>query len=218
MTLSAVLFDRDGVLTHFDAASAAADLQPLLPISLPALVMRWQAYGARHGFPADKVQEQRFFEGFWSSIGDELGIDQSQRERLRAFDYYRYIRAYPDAAPMLAQLKAAGFRIGVLSNFSLASLDTSLARVGLGEWIDVAVSATVIGAAKPAPAAYLAALDALQVAPEACCFFDDELANVVGARELGITGFLVERTRGEHDLATGTIADLTGVWAAVHSL
>jgi len=211
MTIRAVLFDRDGVLTYFDVAAATAVLRPLLPISVYELAQHWQAWGTAVGFPTNLAQEEQFFGEFWDRLSVQFALSPGQREQLRGFTYAAYVVGYPDAAPALAALHARGLRIGVLSNFSLASIDATLAAAGLAPWVDVALSATMIGAAKPAPEAYWCALRALQVEPEECLFFDDELPCVEGARAIGLASYQVDRSRDNPAVAAGVIRDLTAV-------
>ena len=74
--------------------------------------------------------------------------------------------------------------------------------------VDVAAAATVIGAAKPDPAAYQYVLQQLDVAPEACVLFDNKMQHVEGARRLGMTAYLLDRSADEHDVERGVISDL----------
>ena len=106
-------------------------------------------------------------------------------------------------------------KVGVLSNFSLASLDASLRTTGLAPWIDAACAATVIGVAKPNPDAYRIAAAALGVAPADCLFFDDEQECVDGARRVGMTAYRVDRRRATHDLDAGVVADLSALPALI---
>lgn len=209
--IEALVFDRDGVLTDFDFAPAVAYLHPLIPLGMEELAARWEAWGATQGFPRSLAEEATFFHGYWNAIADEVGASPAVRARLLAFDYTTCMRAYPDARPALAWARAQGCRIGVLSNFSLASLEPSLVAAGLGDLVDVACAATVIGAAKPQPAAYLAVCRLLKVAPEAALFFDDEVACVEGARQVGMRAWLVTRTRGAAALQEGIVGDLTAL-------
>lgn len=217
MTIRAVLFDRDGVLTYFNIPAAAAVLRPLIPISIYEVAQRWQTWGAAVGFPTNLAQEEQFFGGFWDGLSAEFGLSVRQREQLGQFNYTSYVVGYADAAPALAALHARGLRIGVLSNFSLASIDATLAAAGLAPWVDTALAATVIGAAKPAPAAYRYALQALQVKAEECLFFDDELPCVEGGRAIGLAGYWVDRSRSAHAAGAGVICDLSAVASLVAS-
>jgi putative hydrolase of the HAD superfamily len=108
-------------------------------------------------------------------------------------------------------LREAKLRIGVLSNFALASLEKSLEVSGLSPWIDVACAATVIGASKPDRAAYTIAAQRLGVAPEQCLFLDDEPPCVAGAAACGMHAYLVDRSLSAHDIVGHKVADLSAL-------
>lgn len=210
-TVRGVLFDRDGVLTKFDLAGATQFFAPLLPISIFALAARWQAAGEQHGFPRSAMEEQAFFDRFWSQTADEFHLDVTQRASLAQLDYTRFVVCYPEAPPVLEQLRRQNLRLGVLSNFSLASLDRSLISAGLAHYFDAVLAAPVIGFAKPHPQAYRMALDALQVTADECLYFDDEEENVEGARAVGMSAFLLDRHADADDWQHGIITSLQAV-------
>lgn len=205
----AVIFDRDGVLADVDYQAAAAFFAPLLPISLDRLAAFWQAFGEANGFPANMEEEAHFWRDFWHHLQDELSLSDEVTAQLRQLDYTRFFRPFPDARPAMLAARQRGLSIGVLSNFSLASLEPSLAAIGVDDLVDVAAAATVIGAAKPAPAAYLSVTEALGVSPEACLFFDDEMQCVHGARALNLEAYHVDRGRAEAELEGGVVVDLS---------
>jgi HAD superfamily hydrolase (TIGR01509 family) len=207
--VEAVLFDRDGVLTYFDTGAAAEYFRPLLPISIFALASRWQAAGAEGGTPRNLAEETAFFARFWNELATEFHLTDTQREKLLTLDYPRFIVPFPEVRVTLENLRAQGVRLGVLSNFSLASLDHSLVSIGLGEYFDVICAAPVIGVSKPSPEAYRIAVDALEVRPENCLFFDDELDCVAGARRVGLQGYLVDRRAASADLRLRVVPDLS---------
>jgi putative hydrolase of the HAD superfamily len=211
MPVRAIIFDRDGVLTNFDVAAAVAFFAPRLPFSLEELALKWNQWGKRVGFPRSVAEEKIFFRNFWHAMSDEHRLAAEVRAELQQFEYTSCMRAFPDARPALSQARRLGLRIGVLSNFSLASLDASLAAVNLADLVDVACAATVIGAAKPAPEAYHFACRALCTKPEECLFFDDEIACVEGGRAVGMRAYLVDRQRAKHAFAGGIVRDLTAI-------
>jgi putative hydrolase of the HAD superfamily len=213
--VAAVLFDRDGVLTYFDTAAAAEYFRPLLPISIFALASRWQAAGARRGFPRNLAEERALFAEFWDEVATEFGLDAAQCASLASVDYTQFVVAYPEVEETLKQLRAHNIRLGVLSNFSLASLDHSLVSAGLGDFFDVVCAAPVIGVSKPSAKAYQIALDALQVKPEQCLFFDDELECVEGARQVNMRAFLVDRHAPGTDWRRRIVSNLLEVPALV---
>ena len=210
-TVQAVLFDRDGVLTYFDLDEAIAFFRPLLPISLLEIAARWQAFGDLNGFPRNLAEEKLFFANFWEQLADEFRLTQGQRTVLGRLDYTRFIVPYPEVRSVLNELNTSSLRLGVLSNFSLASLEQSLVTTGLANFFYIICAAPVIGAAKPSPRAYEIALAGLRVEPEQCLFFDDETECVEGARKLGLRAYLVDRQAPMHDLARLVVADLRAV-------
>ncbi len=206
--IQAVIFDRDGVLTYFDMRVAMAYFLPLLPIPLEELTQRWWAWRDSQTAPGSVAAEQVLFEGFWNALADNLNLTPPQREKLHQFDYTTVVRPFAEAPAMLQTIKARGLKVGVLSNFELASIDASLQSAGLSDWIDVALAAPVIGVAKPDPAAYLAVARALAVAPENCIYIDDEAEWAAGARKAGMTAYWLDRQAPQHDLARYILRDL----------
>jgi HAD superfamily hydrolase (TIGR01509 family) len=209
--IQAVLFDRDGVLTYFDVESATAFFRPLIPISVYELGARWHMMGAVNGFPRNLAEEQTFFARFWKQIASDFALAPQQSATLEALDYTRFIVPYPEVRMVLQQLRAANIRMGVLSNFSMASLEQSLVTVGLAEFFTVMCSASVIGVSKPAYRAYEVAVSALGVRPEHCLYLDDDKECVEGARRAGLNACLVVRQASSHNNADATVVDLQAV-------
>jgi putative hydrolase of the HAD superfamily len=206
--IAAVVFDRDGVLTYFDLDAVRSFLGPRLHIGVEELIGRWQQWGETTGWPRSPQEERRFWQGFWDDVCNDLAIHCAARTELQAFDYTTAVRPFPDARPALLYARQCGLRIGVLSNFSLASLQESLVAAGLADLVDVACAATVIGAAKPDARSYEAVLEGLGVGPEETIFFDDELPCVEGARALGMHAYLIDRWKTQQGSDSGVARDL----------
>jgi putative hydrolase of the HAD superfamily len=208
---SAVIFDRDGVLADFDYVGAKKYFNNL-PISLYELRLRWQNWGEIYGFPSCLEQEEEFFDMFWNNLGDELQIPDRDLDKFREFNYADYLLLFPDVKNTLFWLRSKGFRIGVLTNFTLASVEMSLKTLGIWEYVDVACGATIIGVAKPDPKAYKIVMEKLNADPRKTVFFDDEVKHVVGARYAGITNaFFVNRSASNHDFLNREIMDLSAI-------
>jgi putative hydrolase of the HAD superfamily len=101
---------------------------------------------------------------------------------------------YPEVPAALAELRALGLRLIVVSNWDV-SLHEVLAATGLRTLVDGALSSAECGAAKPDPAIFAAALTlAGGVAPAAVLHVGDTPeADVVGARAAGIRPVFVAR-------------------------
>ena len=101
----------------------------------------------------------------------------------------------PAAVALMQDAHAARRRVGVLTNdaYTFIGREFFERRPEFAQ-LDAFVDAVDIGARKPAPQAYLAAADALGVAPEATVFLDDTPECVDGARAVGMTAILVDPT------------------------
>jgi putative hydrolase of the HAD superfamily len=101
--------------------------------------------------------------------------------------------AYPDAAPALRALRAAGHALVVVSNWDV-SLHERLAETGLAPLVDGAIASAEVGAAKPDPAIFARGLEIAGSAPaEAWHAGDSPEADVEGALAAGMTPVLVAR-------------------------
>jgi putative hydrolase of the HAD superfamily len=207
----AIVFDRDGVLAKFDLERTRREIGQLLPFDLQRLgahLRDWAASG-RAVTVTDAGSEQAFWRAFWEHLCAEQGLGEDARNGLLRFDPRRTLLAFPDARPALEQARHRGYRVGVLSNFTLLDLPGSLEALGLAPLVDAALSAAMIGAAKPRPEAYRAIAAALGVAPEACLFVDDRPELVEGARRVGMRAWLLDRRgRGGEEGLIGTLDEL----------
>ncbi len=168
-------------------------LGALLPLSLREMATHWSEHGRQTGWPQTLAEEAVFFRRFWEQLGRHCQLSTAAVQALIAWDYKEVLRPFDEARAVLAHLKEHGFKIGVLSNFSLASLEPSLEHLGLSAYVDTACAATVIGVSKPHPDAYRIVADRLGVPASDCLFIDDEAEHVQGAQAVGMHACLLER-------------------------
>lgn len=101
--------------------------------------------------------------------------------------------AYPDAAPALRALRAAGLRLVVASNWDV-SLHERLAETGLAPLVDGAVASAELGHAKPDRALFAAALELAGAPADAAVHVGDSVReDVDGALAAGLRAVLVAR-------------------------
>jgi len=101
--------------------------------------------------------------------------------------------AQPDAFGALRALRSRGVRLVVASNWD-CSLGEVLAAAGLLPLVDGVVSSAVVGAAKPDPALFEAALAVAGTpAEEAVHVGDSPDHDVAGARAAGVRAILLDR-------------------------
>lgn len=95
-------------------------------------------------------------------------------------------RPYPDAAPVLADLKHRGFRLGVIANQNPGT-EQRLAAWGILPYFDVVVASAEAGAAKPDPAIFRKALTQAGCNAENALMIGDRLDNdIAPANRLGM--------------------------------
>jgi putative hydrolase of the HAD superfamily len=127
-------------------------------------------------------------------------------------------RAFPDAAPALAELRGAGVRLVVVSNWDV-SLHDVLAESGLSALLDDIVTSAEVGVAKPAAEMFSAGLRAAGgIEPSRAMHVGDDLAHdVEGARALGIGAVLICRDgEGRAPAGVPVISTLAELPALVH--
>lgn len=207
--IKAAIFDRNNVLIEYDFKYAQAYFQPLLPLSVFELGDRWQTYGETVGFPATAVAEKQFWSSFWEQLSEIYNLSPEVQAKLHAFRYSDVLRPFSDARPTLQALRQKGLQIGVLSNFPLATLESSLEAVNLLDLVDVALSSTNIGVAKPNPEAYAHIIQALALDYTEAIFVDDTPIHVQAAQKLGMHAYLLDRQQPAHALSSGVIRDLS---------
>ena len=134
-------------------------------------------------------------------LSSELARDVSVEEMMAAIRF----RAYPDAAPALAELHGLGMRLVCVSNWDY-SLPDVLERVGLADELDGVVTSAAVGARKPDPRLFEAALAVAGcAADEVLHVGDTPTEDVEGARAAGIRALLIDRDGGGDIESLGAI-------------
>lgn len=201
----AAVFDCAGTLLRLDPASeqifqdAAAELG--LDIDLAEISRTYEivtfALPIKSSELTTQAKKDAFYAEFNRSLCVVLGIDRSYDRLhpllLSRFATRRHWVAFDDAAPALS---AVGQRVAVhaLANWD-QHLDKVLVRAGLRHLIGDAASSEQLGAEKPARACFDAFLKRNALEPAEVVYVGNEyVADVVGAREAGLTPILVDRT------------------------
>ncbi|HLK79363.1 MAG TPA: HAD family phosphatase [Streptosporangiaceae bacterium] len=172
--------DRD-VITRL--AGVAADSEPF-----------WRSYSAhRDGLD----QGSAGAEAYWQAIAADIGAswDAARVHELWVADFRGWLSINPGIIEVLADLKAGGTRLALLSN---AGPDYgSYFRAGpLGDFFAACYVSGELGLLKPQPEIYRHALDDLGISAAEAVFIDNREANVRGAEALGITGHLFTDVTG----------------------
>jgi putative hydrolase of the HAD superfamily len=134
-------------------------------------------------------------------VSTELGREVTADQLMASIRF----RAFPDAVPALTELRAMGLRLACVSNWDV-SLPSVLERCGVGGALDAVVTSAAVGARKPDPRIFQAALELVGCTPgEALHVGDTPDEDLDGARAAGIRALLVDRSGG------GDIGSLAGI-------
>jgi putative hydrolase of the HAD superfamily len=145
------------------------------------------------------------------TLGDLLrsaGITpEGDRHEAALAAYHRFWEPHtwtdPEVPALLRGLRAAGIKVGVLSNtlWTRAHHEAVFARDGVLDLIDGAVYSSEIAWTKPHPQAFLTAMRAVGVEqPSSCVFVGDRpFDDVHGAKEVGMRAILVPHSDIPHN-------------------
>ena len=101
---------------------------------------------------------------------------------------------YPDVPEQLERWRQRGLRLAVVSNFD-QRLNGLLDALGLAPLLEAVVVSSALGAAKPDPAPFHAALAQLQLPPQAVWHIGDSADDEAGAAAAGIRCLLIRRSK-----------------------
>jgi len=103
------------------------------------------------------------------------------------------LELYPDVHPTLTKLARGGFSMGLISN-APADTDQVVESLGLTKFLGSVIISGAVGYSKPHPEIFRMALRDLDVPPEEAIHVGDVYeADVVGARNAGMNGLLIDR-------------------------
>jgi len=111
-------------------------------------------------------------------------------------------------AALVHELRASGFRLGVLTNNVLEFRDNWRAMMAFDELFDDIVDSHEVGLRKPNPAIYQLALARLGAEAGRTAFLDDVATNVSAAESVGIRGVWVDEDPTEAIDAVRRLAGL----------
>ena len=111
-------------------------------------------------------------------------------------------KPYPEVEPLLAELKNAGLKLGVITDYPVGA---KVSALGFDKYWDVTISADTMGHLKPEPDAFLLAAEKLKISPEQIIYVGNEYKyDIIGANKAGMkTAHLAQKP------VPDSIADVT---------
>jgi len=120
-----------------------------------------------------------------------VGLAADQRDAL--MQAWLGLKAWPDVAPALNELKAAGIRMAFLANLTAPMLDAVVKNSGLEGFFEPHLSTDKVRAFKPDPRAYQMGPEAFKLAKEEIAFAAFAGWDAAGAKWFGYPTFWVNR-------------------------
>ena len=149
--------------------------------------------------PLVRGREEDFYRSVNARIAEHLGLEADERaldDVHASFEREVVYRPYPEAVRTLRALRAAGYRTGVISNFS-HRLPGILEGLGLASHLDTVTYSFEAGAEKPHPRIFKTALARAGAVPERVLMVGDSYeADYLGARHAGLHAVLLCRGGG----------------------
>jgi glucose-1-phosphatase len=182
--ISVVLFDMEGVLTHYDRNARTEHLAALT--GAPPDAVRHAIWGS--GLEARADAGELAPDDYLLALADLLGHPVTREAWLAA----RRASITPNEAALeLARQVAAHHRIAVLTNnCSLVTGHLDYLNPAVAELFGRDVyGSSMFGAVKPAAQTYLGCVHHLGAAAAETLFIDDTQANVQGALDAGLQGY-----------------------------
>ena len=214
--IRAVLFDVDDTLCddtgHFLGAAHGigtriASVHPHLPPE--AVVETYRGVSDRYWTqeialtapePLGIVRER-----LWRRAFSQLGIAPDPPLMAEVLAEYARLRLdelpalHEGALSMLEQLRAGGYRLGVVTNGLSETHVPKLQRLGLASRVDICLMPDVVGVAKPDPGIFHLACSQLGALPEQTVHVGDSLhSDVTGATRAGLHAVWFNPDRKEH--------------------
>lgn len=222
MPLRAVLFDVD-----FTLAKPGPDLGPegyrrlgeRYGLDLDPdryLEARAGAVGSLERHPELRHDEELWF-AFTERIVRGMGGDADAArdlaiEMTRLWERSENFDLYDDVLPVLAELRAHGLKLGLVSNGG-REISDFVAHHALD--VDCAIASRAHGWTKPHPTIFQAALELLGVEPAEAAMVGDSLEDdIEGALALGMRAFLIDR-EGRYPEAVDRLPDLRALPGAL---
>lgn len=195
------VFDAYGTLLDVDAAAREAAAEPgmeALKENWLPIAKGWRERQLRYSWLCSMMGK---YDDFWEltirsldTTLEEHALASNDKVRARLLSLYSELSAYQEVPEVLANLKAAGHRLAVLSNAPPSMLVKALDAAGISEWFDELLSVDVLKCYKPTPAVYQLIPDRFDCKPSDVTFFSSNNWDVSGAGAFGFKTIWVNRT------------------------
>ena len=204
------VFDAYGTLLDVDAAAREAASEPgmeALKENWLPIAKGWRERQLRYSWLCSMMGQ---YDDFWElttraldATLKEYALASDDKVRARLLSLYSELSAYEEVPEVLANLKAAGHKLAVLSNASPSMLVKAVEAAGISQWFDELLSVDVLKCYKPTPAVYQLVTERFKCKPGEVTFFSSNNWDVSGAGSFGFRTIWVNRTGAAWDKLPG---------------
>ena len=210
MKYKAIFFDRDGTLTYFTqekerwrdkVVSEWSGKTFDLPYEKMMKLFQLASEGRKPWYKTVE-DEKRFFKRYYRYLLIGEGITEALDERAELLFSELWCNGdralFSETVEVLEYFKKHGYKMGVISDTS-PSLEYTLQQLGIAKYFTSFTASSLVGAGKPSPIIFNAALQAQGVTAAESIYVDDYKPEADGAREQGFTAFLIDRSGENND-------------------
>jgi putative hydrolase of the HAD superfamily len=178
-----VVFDYGGVVCTYQPDADVAALASAAGVGVPEFRDAYWAYRLSH----DRAELDGT--AYWAKVAAALGrsFPAGQTAELIRLDIASWLHLQAGTVALIEDLAAAGHRLALLSN-APAEIAEVVAALPVARHFSHCAFSCYLGAVKPDPECYRAALAVLGARPADVVFLDDRTENVAAAVALGIHG------------------------------
>jgi HAD superfamily hydrolase (TIGR01549 family) len=138
---------------------------------------------------------------YWAAVLEMHGVGDPEERGAMVAQIHTFsdnVSAIPGGREAVANLKKRGFIIGMITDtvYPIERKMQWLDKVGVAEFVDVVTCSTAIGAHKPRPEPYLAALREAHLSPDEAAFVGHDTDELAGAQRVGMTTVAVHYEPG----------------------
>ena len=213
MKYKAIFFDRDGTLTYFNKQKE---------IWRDKTVSEWS--GKEFSLSYDKMMqlfalasegkkpwyktlddEREFFKRFYRYLLIGEGVTENLENKAELLFNELWCNGdrmlFDETVEVLEYFKERGYKMGVISDTS-PSLEYTLQQLDIAKYFTSFTASSLVGAGKPSPIIFNAALELQGVTAQESIYVDDYKPEADGAREQGFTSFYIDRSGKDSDVWT----------------
>jgi len=209
MKFTAIFFDRDGTLTYFNPEKSKwrdeiitswSNKDFILPYEKMMNLFQLAAEGRKPWYK-NLCDEREFNKRYYRLMLIGEGVTENLDNRANLLFNELWCNndrlLFDDTVEALEYFCKKGYKMGVISDTS-PSLEYTLQQLDIAKYFTSFTASSLVGAGKPNPIIFNAALNAQGVTAAESLYVDDYDVEADGAREQGFTSFNLDRSGKKH--------------------